>query len=115
LGPYTTDFPYRGHSPFPKLPTNSKRYLGEVNLQINETIYRIIIDFPLDSITHTWLLEKASAKIQECYGEYSEKIVLKYKTRSGQLAAVSPNFPHDTDDGWREFFAGVFYILDLDF
>jgi len=91
-----------------------QKYLGEVNLYVDETIYRIIVDFPLDSISFNWLWQRASTKIQEhnAYNEYTRSIVLKYKTRNGQLAPVPQNFPNGTDGGWREFFAGVFYVLD---
>jgi len=91
-----------------------QKYLGEVNLQVDDTIYRIIVNFPIDSISFTWLWERASAKIQEHngYNQYVRPIVLKYKTRNGQLAPVPQSFPEGTDGGWREFFAGVFYVLD---
>lgn len=81
---------------------------------IEETVYRIIVNFPIDSITYTWLLDKASSKVQEhnLYNGNTRPIVLMYKTRNGQLSRVPETFPHGTDDGWREFFAGVFYVLD---
>lgn len=110
--------------------TDDQKYLGEINLQINEMIYRIIIRFPIDSVSYKWLLDRASDKLRQHNAsidwangihnnprhiapkKYTCPIVLKYKRRDGQLANVTQDFPNDTDGGWREFFAGVFYLLD---
>jgi hypothetical protein len=112
------------------LTTDEQKYLGEVNLQINEMIYRIIIRCPIDSISYKWLLDRASDKLRLhntsidlatnlhnnarhlAPKKYTSPILLKYKRLDGQLANVTQDFPHDTDGGWREFFAGVFYLLD---
>jgi hypothetical protein len=110
--------------------TDDQKYLGEVNLQINEMMYRIILHFPVDSISYNWLLDRASDKLRlhnssidlaadihnnarhTAPKKYTSPIVLQYKQLDGQLANVTEDFPHDTDGGWREFFAGVFYLLD---
>lgn len=40
----------------------------------------------------------------------SETWSLQYKNKDGELRDVTQEFPGDTDGGWREFFAAVFYV-----
>jgi hypothetical protein len=58
--------------------------------------------------------EMVGTKMSELSGDddFKGQIYMQYKTRAGQLAAVTRRFPHDTDGGWREFFAIVIYVLN---
>ena len=85
--------------------------MAEIDVHIDLKIYRTVVRYPLDLIHSQGLHNVVQSRIQ-AWGQRSQtdKWTLKYKNRDGELSLVTPNFPNDTDGGWREFFAAVFYV-----
>jgi hypothetical protein len=74
-------------------------------------VYRTVTKRPLGWITATGIRDLVKRKL-ESWGQrrLSEAWTLQYKNREGELCDVTERFPLDTDSGWREFFAAVFYV-----
>jgi hypothetical protein len=91
--------------------TKYRMYITEIDILIEMKVYRTVTKKPLGWITATGVRSLVKRKL-ESWGQrrLSDPWTLQYKNRRGELCAVTDHFPHDTDSGWREFFAAVFYV-----
>ena len=111
--------------------TNSlKGFASEIDIVLDEDVLRSVVEGSnptdpqirvlrtvtkgsLDYLTYESLRDLVSRRLQswgrltaEQLGHYRIKCVRKDNT----LCEISGEFPDNTDMGWREFFAGVFYV-----
>jgi len=107
-----------------------KGFASEIDIVLDEDVLRAVIQGShptdpqlrvlrtvtkgsLDYLTYASLRDVVSRRLQswgrltaEQLGHYRIKCLRKDNT----LCEISEDFPEDTDLGWREFFAGVFYV-----
>src|SRR5271170_520908 len=107
-----------------------KGFSSEIDIVLDEYVLRAVIEGSnptdpqlrvlrtvtkgsLDYLTYASLRDVVSRRLQswgrltaEQLGHYRIKCLRKDNT----LCEISEDFPEDTDLGWREFFAGVFYV-----
>jgi hypothetical protein len=85
--------------------------VSEVDVHIDMKVYRTVARMPLGTVTSDGLRALVSRRLIS-WGQKSpsETWSLQYKNKDGELRDVTDNFPDDTDGGWREFFAAVFYV-----
>ena len=85
--------------------------MTEIDLHIEMKFYRAVCRMRLGSICYSGLRGLIRQKLEVWDHRLTrDQLSLKYKNRHGVLCSVTENFPYDTDGGWREFFAAVFFV-----
>jgi len=86
---------------------------SEIDIIIGQHVYRTVTRGALDYLTYPTLHEIVSRKVQH-WGQLPTadlaRFRLQYLKKDHTLCELSQSFPADTDLGWREFYAGVFYV-----
>jgi hypothetical protein len=86
---------------------------SEIDVRIGEHIYRTVTRGALDYLTYAALHEIVSRKVQH-WGQLPTSDLahfrIQYSRKDSSLREVPHSFPAGTDLGWREFYAGVFYV-----
>jgi hypothetical protein len=86
---------------------------SEIDIIIGQHIYRTVTRGALDHLTYPSLHEIVLRKVQH-WGQLPTADLahfrIQYLKKDNTLCEMSHSFPADTDLGWREFYAGVFYV-----
>jgi hypothetical protein len=73
-------------------------------------VFRAVFRAPLEYLRYPSLYEIVRDMLKQ-NEIYVSNFYIGYTDRQRAVKRVSEAFPVDTDYGWREFFAGYFYIF----
>jgi hypothetical protein len=76
-------------------------------------VLRTVTKGSLDYLTYASLRDLVTRRLQS-WGRLTAEQLRHYRIncvkKDNTLCEISQDFPENTDLGWREFFAGVFYV-----
>ena len=108
----------------------SKGFVSEIDIVLDEDVLKAVIEGShptdpqlrvlrtavkgsLDYLTYASLRDIVTRRLQS-WGRLTAEQLGSYRLqclkKDNTLCDVTEHFPEDTDMGWREFFAGVFYV-----
>jgi hypothetical protein len=91
----------------------SQGFASEIDIIIAKKIHRTAIRTALEDLTYRTLYDIIIRKLQHLGplpNSGPQRFRIWYTRKDKTPCDVTEDFPEDTDLGWREFYAGVFYV-----